>query len=384
MLPMNRIGPKMRNQYLVAVIIFGFMAISGCSCSSSRKAEALLRDSGERWVLVGEYTTPREKEGPAKENWIGILQIPGESLTKLTDLPVKTPDGQNVGAIITYNQSRRVMVCITSGREFTDDVWRYDLAAGRTRWIAKGKWDNTCGFTWSPDGGRAAFVASTRGSETAVMRYEVGGDNTEVDKLMNRKDNKYLYYVSKDHDVMRVEMRTAVMQYEVATGKLEEVAGDAWRFGDSSIRPRRPVYSEDGNSLYFISMDQHVMRVNLSTRECTKLPLSHIIVILTVKGDHVVYAREVGERKDWKFEVVKARLDAPEGSAGEQVLHAAQGVIWGNFVSPSRKFVLLTSRAGYGSETKLIDVDQGVALPAEGLLRHEGFRPHSVAWVGAP
>lgn len=346
----------------------------------------MLRESGERWVLVGEYTTPREKEGPPKENWIGILQIPGEPLVQLVDIPMKTPDGDTVlFPSVTYNEPRKMLICQRDDiRDVVySDVWRYDLATGQSRWIAKGKWDNSCGFVWSPDGSKVAFVASTRGSETAVMRYEVGGDNTEVDKLMDRRDNKYLYYVSKDHDVMRVEMRTAVMQYDVHAGKLEEVAGDAWRFGNSSFKPRRPVYSENGNGLYYVSRDQHVMRVDLRTRECRKLPFSHAIVILTVKGEHLIYAREVGARKDWRFEVVKVRLDSPDGLAGEQVVYADQGVIWENDVSPSRRFILLRSRMGYGSDTRLLDVDKGAVCRGASLLGPDGFRSQSTAWVGA-
>ncbi len=370
------------NRDVVTMTVFTLMVISGCSCASNRKAKALIRDSGERWVLVGDYTTHREKEGPPKEHYIGTAQIPDGSLTRLIDIPMKTPDGQNVGAIITYNERRHVMVCVTSGKNSTDDVWQYDLATGESRWIAKGKWNNTCGFAWSPDGSKIAFVASTRGPETAIMRYDVDGDNAELNKLMHRRDNKYLYYVSKENDVMRVEMLTAVMQYDVRSGKLEEVANDAWRFGDSSVRPRRPVYSEDGNSLYFISMDQHVTRVDLSTRKITRLPFSRAIVVLTVKGEYLVYAREVGARDDYRFEIVKVRLDSSDSPAGEQILHATHGVIWGSHVSPSRRFVLVRSRAGYGSETRLIDMDQSISLPADGLLWPGGLRARSTVFVG--
>lgn len=371
--------------YITAMIASLFAAAACCSCASSRKAEALLRESGERWVLVGEYITPRRKAAPPKENWIGTLEIFGQSLGRLIDIPMKTPDGEKVlFPRVAYNESRRILVCATDkfhGGDLYSDVWLYDLATSESRWIAKAEWDNTRGFAWSPDGSKVAFVASTRGAETAVMRYEVGGDNAEVNELMNRRDNKYLYYVSKDHDVMRVEMRTAVMQYDVRTGKLEEVADDAWRFGDSSVRPRRPVYSEDGNALYFVSMDRHVTRVDLGTREITTLPFADAIVVLTVKGEHMVYAREVGDRDDWTFEIVKVRLDAPDGSTGEQVLHAAYGVICDNYVSPSRKFILMRSQAGYASKRRLIDVDKGVALQAAGLVYHGGFQAQSTAWV---
>jgi len=309
-----------------------------------------LRESGERWVLVVEYMTPREKEGPPKENWIGTLQLPDGTLARLVDVPIKTPDGgKALFVAATYNNDRRVLICASqtvSGLPICDDVWRYDLATGQTRWIAKGKWNKTRGFAWSPDGSKVSFVASIRGEPAAF-----------------------------------------VMQYDLDADRLERVAGNAFgnrddpQEGDSSVRPRRPVYSEDGKWLYYVSMDQHVMRVDLRTKHCEQLPISGAIVVLTVKGEHLVYARQVGDRSDWEFEIVKVRLDALDGSVGEQVLHAADGVIWENFVSPSRRFVLLTSRAGYGSMTSLINVDKGASLRAEGLLTNEGFRPHSVAWV---
>lgn len=340
----------MRNLYLITVITIGVaVATTGCSCASGRKAKALIRDSGERWVLVGDYTTPRENEGPPKENYIGTVQLPDGELVRLVDLPIKTPDGQNVGAIVAYSEPRRVMVCLTSssGLPTCNDVWRYDLATGQTRWIAKGKWNNTRGFAWSPDGSKVAFVASTRGEPAAY-----------------------------------------VMQYDLDTEQLEKVADDAFgnrddqQEGNSSSRPRRPVYSEDGKHLYFVSMDQNVMRVDLSTRQLTKLPFVHAIVVLTVKGQHLIYAREVGARDDWRFEIVKVRLDSPDSPAGKKILHAAHGVIWGSYVSPSRRFILVRSRAGYGSETRLIDMDQSVSLPADGLLWRGGLRAHSTVFVG--
>ena len=374
----------MKSQYLLAVIVFASMAISGCSCTSRSKVKALLRDSGERWFLVGTYVTPREKEGPPKEEWIGTLRLPDGVLSRVIDIPVKTSDGTLLWSVAAYNEVSQILILEalgSSGEHDCIDVWLYDLASRQSRLIAKGKWDNICGFVWSPDGSKVAFVASTRGSETAIMRYEEGGDNTALNKLMDRRDNKYLYYVSKDDDVMCVKMRTAVMQYDVHTGKLEEVASDAWRFGNSSFKPRRPVYSEDGNWLYYVSGDRHVMRVDLRTRECTKLPFSHAIVILTVKGEYLIYARQVGAREDWRFEVVKVRLDSPDGLAGEQVVYADKGVIWQNDVSPSRRFILLRSRMGYGSDTRLLDVDKGTVYRADFLLFHYGFCPCSTVFV---
>lgn len=332
--------------YTVAVITCALVIVSGCSCASSRQAEESLRASEEEWRLVGEYITPREKEGPPKENYIGTVQLPEGELVRLVDFPIKTPDGQDVGAIISYNASRNVMVCVTSGREFTDDVWRHDLATGQSRWIAKGKWNQTRGFAWSPDGSKVAFVASTRGDPAAfVMEYDLDGDH------------------------------------------LEKVAGDAFgnrddqQEGDSSIRPRRPAYSEDGKSLYFVSMDQNVMRVDLRTRQLRKLSFGHAICVLTVIDEHLVYAREIGNRKDWRFEIVKVRLDIPDGQAGEKVLHAGRGVIWGNYVSPSRRFVLLTSRMGYGSDTRLLDVNKENVHRGGSLLGPEGFSPQSSVYV---
>jgi hypothetical protein len=42
------------------------------------------RTFGERWVLVGEYTTPREKAGPPKETGLGPSDFPTESSVALS------------------------------------------------------------------------------------------------------------------------------------------------------------------------------------------------------------------------------------------------------------------------------------------------------------
>jgi len=335
------------HQWIVTVLAV-CITVGVCSCSSGSKPDAKLVESGERWILVGEYATPRVK-GPPEENWIGTLELPKGSLASLVDVPMKTPDGGTVlFPRVTYNEPKRVLICSTQelpGPHTCEDVWRHDLATGQSRWIAKGKWNKTRGFAWSPDGNKVAFVASTRGSPAAL-----------------------------------------VVQYDLDADRLEEVTGEAFgnrddpQEGDSSIRPRRPVYSEDGNWLYYVSVDRHVMVVNLRTRDCTKLPFSRAVAVLTVKGAHLIYSRELATGRDARFEVVKVKLDAPDDLAAEQV-HSAQGVLWGNYVSPSRRFVLLTARVGYGSETRLIDVDQGVSLRAEGLSK-EGFTPQSTAWTG--
>jgi len=332
------------------VVLAVFSAFCGGSCHGRTPPDAAVRTFGERWVLVGEYTTPREKAGPPKENWIGTFRLPDGILGRLVDTPMSTPDGETVfSPKVAYNEPRQVLICASRelpGPSLCDDVWRYDRGSGQSRWIAKGRWNNTRGFAWSPDGRRVAFVASTRGQAAAF-----------------------------------------VVQYDLDVDKLEEVAGDAFgnrddpQEGDSAIRPRRPVYSDDGNGLYYVSMDQHVMRVNLRTRRSEQLPFTRAVAVLAVRGGHLVYAKEVARGRDARFQVVKVSLDASDDLHGEEMC-AMRGVLWGNYVSPSRRFILLTARAGYGSETRLLDVDQGVSSRAEGLLGGQGFTPHSTVWGG--
>jgi hypothetical protein len=310
------------------------------------------RLSGERWVLAGEYVPIRES-GPPSEDWVATLQIPDGTMTRLVRVPMKTPDGTTVlFPNVAYNESSNLLICATQeslGKDIYEDVWRYDLATGRSQWIAKSRWDNTRGFAWSPDGSKVAFVASTRGSPAAV-----------------------------------------VVQYDVHADKVEEVAGDAFgnlggrqsfQEGDSVWRHRRPVYSEDGNCLYYVSMDRYVMRVDLRTKHVERLPFTNAIGVLTVKAEHVVYAREVTKGKDDRFEIVKMRLDAPDDSHAERV-YVAGGLLNWNFASPSRRFILFTARAGYGCDVRVLDVERGTTWAGRGVYGGGAFTPHSTVSGG--
>lgn len=354
-------------------------ALSGCSCGSG-KAKALIRESGERWVLAGCYAKRSESGPPSEdEDWVATVQVPDGTMTRLVRIPMKTPDGETVlFPVVAYSEPGNLMICehqvIRDAVE--TDVWRYDLTTGQSRWIAKG-WDNTCGFAWSPDGSKVAFMASTRGRPVAVMQFDER--NAEALKLLDRRDNDWIYYVSKDDHVMRVDVRTAVMQYDVHTDKLEEVAGDAYRFGDK-LRQRRPAYSEDGNWLYYVSADRHVMRVDLRTRHCERLPFTNAFAVLTVKGEHLVYAKGGEKAKDWRFQIVKVRLDAPDDSHSQQICRG-RGDLWRNDVSPSRRFILITWRYGYGGDCRFLDVDRGTSYRGWGLSGPEGFDPYSTVFV---
>ncbi len=153
---------------LTAMALAGALALCGCSCDSGNKADAMIRESGERWVLAGEYTTPREK-GPPKENWAGTLQLPDGTMTRLVRIPMKTPDGETVlFPTVAYCQPRKVLICERDDiRDAVySDVWRYDLSTGQSRWIAKGRWARArcCPLTpihgagFRPPGGRARLV----------------------------------------------------------------------------------------------------------------------------------------------------------------------------------------------------------------------------------
>jgi len=367
-------------QTLTVMALGVAFALSGCSCDSG-KAKALIRESGERWVLAGHYVNPRES-GPPSEDWVGTCQLPDGTLNRLVDIPMKTPDGETVlFPTVAYCEPRKVLICQRDDiRDAVySDVWRYDLTTGQSRWIAKGRWDNTCGFAWSPDGSKVAFMGSTRGTPVAVMQFDER--NAEALKLLDRRDNDWVYYVSKDDHVMRVHVRTAVMQYDVHTDKLEEVAGDASRFGGSSVRPRRPAYSEDGNWLYYVSADRHVMRVDLGTRHCERLPFTDAIAVLTVRGEHLVYARGVEKGRDTRLQIVKVKLNAPDDSHSQQV-YATRGTLRWNVVSPSRRFILFQWRYGYGGDRRLLDVERGKTFGGWGLLGEGGFDPDSTVFVG--
>lgn len=364
----------------LAMALAAPLAFWGCSCDSRNKRDAMIRASGERWVLAGHYVNARES-GPPTENWVATIQVPDGTMTRLVRIPMKTPDGETVlFPTVAYSEPRKLLIC--ERQDFHDgklcsDVWRYDLATGQAQWIAKGRWNNTRGFAWSPDGSKVAFVASTRGSEVAIMQYDEL--NAEVLKLLDREDNNYLYYVL-DNQVMRDDVRTVVMQYDVHADKLEEVAGDVCRFGDKA-RQRRPAYSEDGKWLYYVSMEQHVMRVDLLTKHFERLPFTNAIAVLTVTGEHLVYAREVAKGRDARFQIVKVNLNAPDDSHSQRI-YATRGILNCNLVSPSRRFILFTVRAGFAWDLRVLDVERDTTYGGSGLLGGGGFWPDSTVFVG--
>ncbi len=215
----------MTSRTMAAIALLVPLAACGCSCGARERDEAM-RASTERWVLIGHYVNPRES-GPPTEDWVATLQAPQGTMRQLLPVPLKTPSGKTVlFPRVAYSDPRKLLICMTQempGKLTHDDVWRHDLVTGQAHWIGQGRWDNTMGFAWSPDGSKLAFVASAPGSDAVVM------------------------------------------QYDVDTDELEEVAGNVCPLGDGVVRIRRPVYSEDGTWLYYVSADGHVTRVSLAT-----------------------------------------------------------------------------------------------------------------------
>ena len=328
----------------------------GCSWTSDRQAEGLLQASGEEWVFSGMYTTPRRESGPPKENWIGTMRASDQTMHRLIDIPMFTPGGQRVlFPRVAYHQPEGVLICSQddfyerndASGHFYDDVWRHDLRTGQSRWIAKARWRSTMGFVWSPDGERLAFVGSTLGSpEAEVVEYHVRADRLEV--------------VATD-----------------ACGDNHSAAS-----GDAAVRLRRPVYSRDGNWLYYISPDQHVMRVDLRSRKSEQLPFTDAIAVLGVKDGQLVYARELGKDRDARFDIVKADLEASDNKHLQR-LYLADQVLHFNCLSPSGRFSLFESRAGYYVDVRLVDIESGRTYSAYGLCYDGGFQPQSTAFCGA-
>lgn len=333
---------------LIVMVLAAPLALCGYSCGSGNKGDAMMPEPGERWVLAGHYVNPRDPGRPS-ENWVATLEIPDGTMIRLLRIPMTTPDGKTeLFPTVAYNEAGNLMICSRTdlhGGNLCNDVWRYDPATGQSRWIAKGQWNKTRGFAWCPDGSKVAFVASIRGSPAAF-----------------------------------------VMQYDVHTDKLDEVAGDAFgnlgdgQSGDSSVRPRRPAYSEDGHWLYYVAMDRHVMRVDLLSKQCMRLPFTDAIAVLTVRDEHLVYAKEVAKGRDARFQIIKVRLDAPDDSHSQQI-YSFKGMLHRNFVSPSRRFILVEARAGYAADRRMLDVDRGITCGAGGLLTGGGFYANSTVFV---
>ena len=60
----------------------------------------------------------------------------------------------------------------------------------------------------------------------------------------------------------------------------------------------------------------------------------------------------------------------------------SKGMLHRNFVSPSRRFILVEARAGYATDLRVLDVERGTTCGAGGLLGGGGFIPHSTVLVG--
>jgi hypothetical protein len=181
------------------------------------------------------------------------------------------------------------------------------------------------------------------------------------------------------------------MEYELETGSLREVVGGvlgncrghrAWLEGDASLRQRRPVYSEDGRQIYYVNIDQNVMRHDLDARRSEQLPLGNAFAVLTVRGEEIIYAGEATRGKEG-FQIIKAGL-GPAGGRPREVLHETRGELHWNLVSPCRRFILFLARSGYNTEVCLLDLDGGAVCSGRKLLGPEVFKPHGTVFCPDP
>lgn len=283
----------------------------------------------ENWHIAGVLASKHRTD-----DWIAVLEFPQKKITRITPYGLPAPYGDDwaygpVGPIwLAYNGAAKVVVCVDyenyPERPFSADVWIYDLQTSKNTWIGRNRWRDISNFGWSEDGRKVAFMG-TDIPETSESR---------------RKAEVYVY--------------------DLTENKLITLADDgAIERGHMYSCP--PVWSKDGKYLYYASIGQDVMRIDLSTGKKEKLPRpDSAFMLLTVRRDDIVYIRQLHMTGDKKFElqIVKLNLQSEEDTQAT-VLYEPR-VFYEVVISPSRRFILLRDRRSYwGGPRVLIDVETG-------------------------
>jgi hypothetical protein len=121
-------------------------------------------------------------------------------------------------------------------------------------------------------------------------------------------------------------------------------------------RTPAPVWSEDGEYLYYASIGRDATRVNLNSLVKERLPLV-VHAILTVKAGEIVYVQEVVESGKVKRLIMKCRLSGLREGYPPDTAPLYDGAwLEETLVSPSRRFILVGDRRSYwGGYWVLID-----------------------------
>ena len=253
---------------VLASLILGFWAL-GCEEEKFEGLESWRIAAG----LLSDLLSDQRKGAP--DDWIVTFNFGERNIERLVRLPVPAPDGFKHGGDLchAYNESLGVIACsafdawgVESSRV---NMWTYDVKTQKVVRIGGEQWKWASAFAWSPDAKRLAFAATS---------------------IFPRKE----------------PARGEVYVYDPQTAKLAKVADDGM-VGAGVRRTPAPVWSEDGEYLYYSSIGRDATRVNLNSLVKERLPLV-VHAILTVKAGEIVYVQEVVESGESKSLIMKCKL----------------------------------------------------------------------------
>ena len=332
-----------------AVSVVVALSFYGCQpATETAKGPTLLYEKlpsalyDEGWRIAGTIPGKRVVYGK-RDTWIAVLEFPQKKVTRIILDELSGPYGDDCGTLIgtawfAYNEKAGVIVCMGHGY-YADpdpeqpvdigpharDVWIYNLQTKENKWICRNRWNDISNFGWSEDGQKLAFM---------------GTDIPE-----------------KPDDSLR---RADVYVYDLAKDELMTLADDG-AFMRGYMYDCPPIWSEDGKYLYYASIGQDLMRIDMSTGKKERLsrPAS-VFSLLTVRGREIVYIRRDLNKwhKTFTQEIVALDLESEEGTRARVLYEPIepQHIV----VSPSRRFIFFFDRRGYaGGPRILIDVNTG-------------------------
>ncbi len=338
LIPSCGLGKALR---VLGALLLGWSAI-GCEPEDSW----LSAISAERWRIAGLAISER-REGKPRDDWIAVFDFGERTITRLLPDNAAAPDGWKPIRLhcVGYSEPASTLVCLAWRRVFCE-VWVHDTQSGEAHWVGHKQWKGTSNFAWSPDGRQVAFTAAS---------FRGGGKPRRADLCV---------YGLGDHT-------------------LRVVADDAL-VAQSALRTPAPVWSEDGRHLYYASIGQDGMRVEVATLAKERIPIE-AFAVLTVRGDEIVYVTQVCATYGLggKIEIMKAQLSTAGTEVG-QVLY--EGVwLWVTAVSPSRRFLFFTDKTDYfGGHHALLDLDTGRVHYGVGRYLPDRFDVMSTCAVETP
>lgn len=307
-------------RYISKCLLMPLMLI-GCSRPINEgidKMMNVIQESNENWVFIGE--TWEYLENGQKKFYYGLLLPDGTIKRIVARDSIQDPDGNNVymPRVVGYNKSDNILILLDDEHE-PSDMFIVNPDTGEAKWVLKGKGiESYSCITWSPDGNSFAFNAKKEETQS-----------------------------------------TFIAQYNIATDTLKYLAKLADRACWNTYEPGRGlVYSEDGQWIYYVSHDNHVLRVNIKTKKREKLPLPQAIAVVTIKNNELTYVKQYNPLYEMAyFKVAKVNLTPPTNYHVLETFFVKKAYhLWGIIVSPSRRYVLLSARAGYVLIWRLIDV----------------------------